>query len=264
MRAGFTPLQRAELNLSEVKRKITSFIKKKVEESQTDGVLVALDGEINSAVTAYLCVEALGSRRVTGLMISDLRMATDEDVSDAKIVANELCLETRQFDIAPIQKSFVKALESNKTAEGNLGARIRMSLLYYHANLLNRLVVGTVDKSGFLLGHFTKYGDGGVDILPIGDLYNTEVRKLGEVLGINRRIVAKRRSGKVWISHRRVDVGMDYDTADQILKLRFDGGLDAATISTIIKTSQAKVESVIARHDSSAHKRLTPEVCRMG
>ena len=68
-------MQRAALDLSEVKRKITYFIRKKVEESQTDGVLVALDGEIDSAVTAYLCVEALGSRRVTGLIMPDLRTA---------------------------------------------------------------------------------------------------------------------------------------------------------------------------------------------
>ena len=59
-------------------------------------------------------MEALGSRRVTGLIMPDLRTATDEYVSDAKIVANELCLETRQFDIAPIQKSFMKSLEATR------------------------------------------------------------------------------------------------------------------------------------------------------
>ena len=256
-------MQRVELDLSEVKRKIIGFIRKKVEESQTDGTIVALGGEIDSAVTAHLCVEALGSRRVIGLIMPDLRTAAEEDVSDAKIVANELCLETRQFDIAPIQKAFTKNLESNKVAEGNLSARIRMSLLYYHANLLNRLVAGTADKSELLLGHFTKYGDGGVDILPIGDLYKTEVRKLGEVLGINRRIVAKKRSTKVWTLHTRADMELDYDTTDQILRLRFDRGLDAAAISGIIKKNQARVESVIARYDSSAHKRETSQICRM-
>jgi len=256
-------LQSAALDLSEVKKNITHFIRRKVEESQTDGVLVGLDGEVDSAVAAYLCVEALGSRRVTGLIMPDLRTVTGGYVSDAKIVANELCLETRQFDIAPIQKSFMKSLAVNKVAEDNLSERIRMSLLYYHANLLNGLVVGTADKSEILLGHFTKYGDGGADILPIGDLYKTEVRKLGEVLGINRRIVAKKRSSKTWASHKRVDAGLAYDTADQILGLRFDRGLDAATISATVRTSRAKVENVIARHDSSVHKRETPEICKI-
>jgi len=259
-------LQSAALDLSEVKKNITHFIRRKVEESQTDGVLVGLDGEVDSAVAAYLCVEALGSRRVTGLIMPDLRTATEGYVSDAKIVANELCLETRQFDIAPIQKSFMKSLAVNKVAEDNLSERIRMSLLYYHANLLNGLVVGTADKSEILLGHFTKYGDGGADILPIGDLYKTEVRKLGEVLGINRRIVAKKRNSKTWASHKRVDAGLAYDTADQILALRFDRGLDAAAIAATaatVRTGRAKVENVIARHDSSVHKRGTPEICRI-
>jgi len=254
-------LQRAELDLSEVKGKITRFVRKKVDESQTDGVLLALDGEIDSAVTAHLCVEALGTRRVTGLMMPDLRTAAEEDVRDAKIVANELCLETREFDIAPIHKTFMKALEGNKVAEGNLGARIRMSILYYHANLLNRLVAGTLDKSEILLGLFTKYGDGGVDMLPIGDLYKTEVRKLGEVLGISRRIVAKKRRAKSWASHWRLDIGLDSDMMDQILRLSFDGGLDAATIAATVKKNRAKVESVIARYQSSLHKRETLEIC---
>lgn len=254
-------MQKAELGLSEVRRRITGFIRRKVEESQTDGVLLALDGEINSAVTAYLCVEALGSRRVMGLVMPDLRSAAEEDLRDAKTVANELCIDTKQFDIAPIQKSFMKALENNTVAEGNLSARIRMSLLYYHANLLNRLVAGTVDKSEILLGHFTKYGDGGADFLPIGDLYKTDVRKMGEVLGINRRIVAKRRSSRLLTSHRRADAGLDYDITDQILRLRFDGGLDAADIATIVRKGRARVEGVIARYDSSVHKRAVPEIC---
>jgi NAD+ synthase len=254
-------LQATVLDLSEVKSKIIRFIKKKVEESQTDGVLVALDGGIDSAVTAYLCVEAVGSRRVIGMVMPDMRTATEEDLRDAKTVANELCLEVRQFDIAPIHRAFVKALEGNRLAEANLDARIRMAILYYNANLLNRLIAGALDRSEILLGLFSKYGDGGVDMLPIGDLYRTEVRKLGEVLGISRRIVAKRMKAGMSTSQWRLDTGMDYEATDQILKLRFDRGLDVAAISATVKKSRAKVESVISRYDSSSHKRLTPEVC---
>ncbi len=183
---------------------------------------------------------------------------------DAKIVANELCLDVGRFDIAPIHKAFARVLEGNRVAEENLAARIRMSILYYEANLSNRLVAGSLDKSEILPGHFTKYGNGGVDILPIGDLYKTEVRKLGEVLGINRRIVAKKRTARVWATRSKLEAGMDYDTTDQILKLRFDRGLDAASISVMVKRNQAKVEGVIARFDSSFHKKRTPEICFVG
>jgi len=255
-------LLRADSDLSGVKKKITSFIQEKVEQSQTDGVVFELNGDVNSAVTAYLCIEALGTRRVTALMMPDLRISADRDIADAKTVADELCLETREFDIAPIHKAFMKNLEGNRLAEDNLRARIRMSLLYYHANLLDRLVAGTGDKSEFLLGYFTKHGTGGADILPIADLYRSEVRKLGEVLGINRRVVAKKgsrrpRAGQV--AGAKFD--LDFDTADQIFRLRLGDGLDVEAISSRTGTSRSKVEAVISRYESSSHKRQRPDVC---
>jgi NAD+ synthase len=257
-------LLRVDSDLSGVKKKITSFIKEKVEQSQTDGVVFELHGDVNSAVTAYLCIEALGTRRVTGLIMPDLRLSVDEDIADAREVADELCLETREFDIAPIHKAFMKNLEGDRLAEDNLRARIRMSLLYYHANLLNRLVTGTGDRSEFLLGYFTKHGNGGVDILPIADLYRSEVRKLGEVLGINRRLVAKKgsrrpRTGQV--AGTKSD--LDYDTTDQIFKLRLDDGLDVQVVASRTGVSRAKVDGIISRYESSMHKRATPEICSL-
>ncbi len=252
---------RVDSDLSGVKKKITSFIKEKVERSQTDGVVFELHGDVNSAVTAYLCIEALGTRRVTGLIMPDLRLSVDEDIADAKEVADELCLETREVDIAPIHKIFMKNLEGDRLAEDNLRARIRMSLLYYQANLLNRLVTGTGDRSELLLGYFTKHGNGGVDILPIADLYRSEVRKLGEVLGINRRVVAKKssrrpRTGQV--AGTKSD--LDYDMTDQIFKLRLDDGLDVQAVATLTGVSRAKVDGIISRYESSMHKRATAEL----
>lgn len=253
---------RADSDISGVKTKIAAFIKEKVERSETDGVVFELSGDVNSAVTAHLCVEALGTRRVTGLMMPDMRLSTDEDLADAKKVAAELCLDTREFDIAPIHKAFMKNLEKGRLAEENLRARIRMSLLYYQANLSNRLVTGTGDKSEFLLGYFTKYGNGGADILPIADLYRSEVRKLGEVLGINRRVVAKKgsrrpRAGQVSDS----EFDLEYDLTDAIFKMRLDRGLDIEAIASMTGTSRTKVESIIARYEVSSHKRERPDVC---
>ena len=253
-----------ELDLSSARRRIVPFIKRKVGESQADGAVLGISGGIDSAVTAYLCVEALGSRRVTGLIMPDLRATPDEDVEDARQVASELCIETMEIDVAPIHKAYLKALEPNRLAEGNLRARIRMSLLYYHANLMNRLVIGTGDRSELLLGYFTKYGDGGVDVLPIADLYKTEVRRLGEALGINRRIVAKRSSPRLWPGHiAESEIGMSYETIDRLFKLRFEEGLELPAIAAKLKLNRAKVELILAKHQASEHKRQTPEICKL-
>jgi NAD+ synthase len=178
-------------------------------------------------------------------------------------VANELCIEVREIDIAPIHKAYLKSLEPNRLAEGNLRARIRMTLLYYHANLMNRLVFGSGDRSEILLG-YTKYGDGGVDFLPIADLYKTEVRRLGEVLGINRRVVAKQSSPRLWPGHvAESEMGMSYETIDQAFKLRFEEGLEVPAIAAKIKQSKAKLDSIFAKHEASEHKRRMPEICKL-
>jgi NAD+ synthase len=253
-----------ELDHSTVKRRIIAFIKRKVEESEAEGAVLGISGGIDSAVTAYLCVEALGSRRVMGLIMPDLRATPEEDVKDARLVASELCIEVKEIDVAQIHKAYMKSLESNRLAEGNLRARIRMSLLYYHANMMNRLVVGTGDRSELLLGYFTKFGDGGVDILPIADLYKTEVRRLGEALGINRRIVAKRSSPRLWPGHiAESEIGMSYEVIDRLFRLRFEEGLEVPAIAGKMKLSEAKLNAILEKYEASEHKRRMPEVCKL-
>ena len=255
---------KVDLDLNDAKQRIATFIKRKVAEAGADGVVIGLSGGIDSAVVAYQCVEALGSRRVLSLIMPDLRVTPEEDIKDAKMIADELCIEQRTIDIAPIHRSFVKNLESNRLAEGNLRARIRMSLLYYHANTMNRLVAGTGDRSELLLGYYTKFGDGGVDILPIADLYKTEVRRLGEILGIKRRIISKRSSPRLWSGQlAETDIGLPYDVVDDVLKLHFDNGADAKTIGSKLKVKRSLVESLLSRYTATSHKRMLPEICHL-
>lgn len=252
------------LNLTDAKKKIAIFIRQKVEDANADGVVVGISGGIDSAVASYLSVEALGSRRVLGLVMPDGRVTPHVDIEDANIIADELGILTKFIDIAPIHELFMKNLEPNRLAEGNLRARIRMSILYYHANLTNRIVVGTGDKSEANVGYFTKFGDGGVDILPIGDLYKTEVRRMGEILGINRRIIAKRSSPRLWPGQMAEgELGMTYETMDSVFRLYLDQKLSAKTVSLRLKMDPDKVKRIVSKYRETAHKREIPEICRI-
>jgi len=257
-------LPRGELDLVEAKKKIVEFVRDEVAKSRTDGVVVGISGGIDSGVVAYLSVEALGSRRVMGLIMPDLRVTPEEDVADAKNVVSELGIETKLIDIAPIHNGFMKNLGANRLAEGNLRARIRMALLYYHANSMNRLVAGTGDRSELLLGYFSKFGDGGVDILPIADLYKTEVRRLAETLGLSRRIISKQSSPRLWPGHEaEAELGQSYDVVDSIFKLYFDRKLGMKSVASRAKVDLGVVETLVSKYHETSHKREMPPICRV-
>src|SRR3989441_7016759 len=199
-----------------------------------------------------------------GLIMPDLRVTPKQDLDDAKEVASELGMETGFFDIAPIHRTFMKNLEPNRLAEGNLRARIRMALLYFYANSTNRLVAGTGDRSEYLLSYYTKFGDGGVDILPIGDLYKTEVRRLGETLGVSRRIISKRSSPRLWPGQDAEDeLGFSYDVLDSVFKLYFDRRLGMKAVSSRLKLDLDAVQRLISRYHETAHKRQPPPICKL-
>ncbi len=257
-------MRKAELDLATTKEKIKSFIQRKVDEAQANGIVIGISGGIDSAVVAYLCVEAIGSRRVLGVIMPDLRVTPEVDIEDAKAIVNELSIEAKTADIASIHRSFMKNLEPNRLAEGNLRARIRMAILYYHANLRNRLVAGTGDRSEALIGYFTKWGDGGVDMLPIGDLYKTDVRKLGEILGVRRRIISKRSSPRLWPGQTAErELGLSYDSIDSVFRMYLDQKLDLKTISSRLKIEWGSIKKLTSKYQETSHKRQMPEICKI-
>ncbi len=243
---------------------IESFIQEVIENSNVEGVVIGLSGGIDSSVTLTLAVNALGKNNITALIMPDTRTTPEEDVKDAIELAKQLEIEYHLIKIDNVVDSFSAApffdLEE-KIPTGNLRARVRMCLLYYYANKHNYIVVGTSDRSELLIGYYTKYGDGGVDILPIGCLYKTQVRKLGEYLGLPKRIVTKPSSPALWPGHlAEKELGLKYEVIDLVLYAIFDLGIPPNKVPDYTDVDPNVVIKIMKMHKSTRHKRIFPAI----
>ena len=211
-----------EVDLPEVEKRITRFIKEYVEKSGADGIVLGLSGGVDSNTIATLSSLSIGGERVIGLLLPEQETYNQKDISDAMSVANKFGLKTQVCDITPVLESFYKTTpifdRADKLCKGNIKARTRMVYLYYYANKLNRIVCGSSDKSETMMGYFTKWGDVAADISPIMDLYKTQVRKLAEHLGIPKELATKPSTPALWPEQfAETELGIKYETLDLIL-----------------------------------------------
>ncbi|MCX8197812.1 MAG: NAD+ synthase [Candidatus Micrarchaeota archaeon] len=237
--------------------RIAEFIRGYFSSAGKKAAVLGVSGGVDSAVALALCVRALGKKRVLAvLMPSD---ATPEnDMQDALLFAEKLGVECESISIQPILDAFGK-IAKGRLAKGNLSARIRMAILYSIALRRNGLVVGTGDKSEFLLGYFTKYGDGAADLFPLAGLYKTEVARLGRFLGIPESILRKPPSPALWRGQTaESELGFSYQQADAILS-----GIERGESRGLLEKKFGKkiVAKVIGRMQESLHKRLPPPIC---
>jgi len=244
--------------------KITSFIRKVVDDANASGVVVGLSGGVDSSLTATLCVRALGANKVLGILMPT-SFTPKEDIKDAYELAEMLKIKTERVDIDGIFEAFLKAVGVSeddpkmKMPLANLRARIRMVILYFYANAYNMLVAGTGDLSELLIGFFTKYGDGAADFLPIVHLYKTQVRKLAKYLGVPDRVAFKPSSPQLYPGHRLLDeVPIDYDKLDPVLVGLFKYELSPEEVSRKTKVPLEIVMDIKARYERTRHKRVLP------
>uniref|UniRef100_A0A7C5Q8E9 NH(3)-dependent NAD(+) synthetase n=1 Tax=Caldiarchaeum subterraneum TaxID=311458 RepID=A0A7C5Q8E9_CALS0 len=253
------------IDFTKTARSVESFITETVESAGASGVVVGLSGGVDSSAVALLCARALSKDRVTAL-IMPAEFTPAQDVEDAKFLAEKLGLKTYMVPIAPIVNSFAEQLgvETDdvhvKMPLANLRARIRMTLLYFYANRYNVLVAGTGDRSELLLGYFTKYGDAGVDFLPVAGLYKTQLRWLSKHLGLPDRIAFKPSSPQLYPGHRAVDeLPADYDVLDPILYALFDKKMDVEQVAGL-GVDRRLLEAIAERYRRSVHKRSLPNI----
>ncbi|BCU69278.1 NAD(+) synthetase [Stygiolobus caldivivus] len=253
------------INYDQIIEYITKRIREYIEESGKEGGIVGLSGGIDSSVTAILLSKATPK---TYFLLMPSKSTPLKDIEHAYQILKLIKARDDQYSLVNIDnltEEFSRLINTDdKLIIGNIKARIRMVLLYAYAQKRNYLVIGTGDKSELMLGYFTKYGDGGVDILPIGDLYKSQVRALGSYLGVPKEIVDKPPSPGLWEGQTAEgEIGVDYETIDSILYLKFEEMFDEGDISKMTGTELPTVKKIIKMVKVSQHKRLPPEIFRI-
>lgn len=233
---------------------IVRWLKEKIKQANAKGLIFGLSGGLDSAVVAALSKKAVGKRHLAVMMPC---YSSGSSTSDAKKVVKKLELNAKKIDLSTLYDCAIKMYpKGNKLACANLKARLRMITLYFLANIMNYLVVGTGNKSELLMGYYTKYGDGGVDILPIADLLKSDVRILAKQLGLPKEIIKKAPSADLWAGQTdENEMGIAYEELDEIL----------FCISRRKKCSLAKnkINKVKKMKEISKHKREMPEICKV-
>jgi NAD+ synthase len=169
---------------------VITFIRDSLEQSGMNGVVIGMSGGLDSSILAKLASDALGPDKVLGMFLPE-SSSSKEDAEHAEFYARSLEIEFETVSIDGMLQASREAVgsSSDKAVLANIKARCRMIVLYQRANSLNRLVLGTGNKSELMVGYFTKFGDGGCDLLPIGDLYKTQIKEMAEFLELPKEII---------------------------------------------------------------------------
>jgi NAD+ synthase len=214
------------------------------------GFVVGLSGGVDSAVTAALAVRAVGNEHVLAIWLPC--HSQPEDEAYARMTAQALDLNLITVDLCAAFDAFIASVpEGTDMARANIKPRLRMTAWYYLAQSHNYLVAGTGNRPEMLVGYFTKYGDGGVDIEPLGELYKHEVRALARVLGVPEPVITRAPTAGLWPGQTdEGELGITYAELDAILAALAEGRIPGTPEAVV-----ARVQRMIA---ASAHKRAVP------
>jgi len=234
-------------------QKLTSWITEKVTAAGCRGVVLGMSGGLDSSVLGALCIRAF-PRDTLGVIMPC--HSIDEDKAHALAVAGKFAIPTVEVCLDGTFDTLLRGLpggaaetatETERAAGANLKARLRMATLYYAAAMRGYLVAGSSNRTELTIGYFTKHGDSGVDILPLGNLVKREVREIARHLEIPAGIIDKPPSAGLWEGQTdEAEMGITYELLDRYIR---EGDAPADV--------RSKIEAMIAASD---HKRAMPPI----
>lgn len=242
----------AALNLAD---RISAWLKERIDESGADRFVLGLSGGIDSAVVCGLCARAVGPDRVLAVIMPSSSISADAE--EARKVADTFGIKLTTIDLTAVADTVFSAMPSEdelyasiigeeipegsdarlQLARANVRPRSRMITNYYLANLSRGIVVGTGNKTEYMIGYFTKYGDGGVDLAPLLDLYKFEVRAVARAIGVPESVITRPPSAGLWEGQTdESEIGISYNDLDATLVAMESGdttGIDADLLEKV-------------------------------
>ena len=255
-------LKPLEIKTDLARKMIVDFIRSEITRVGFSRGILGLSGGIDSALVAFLAVEALGKDNVTA-MIMPYRTSNPSSRADAEQVAAQLDIATRVVEITPMVDPYLAQYAQDPRRRGNVMARQRMIVLYDHSEEFQALVVGTSNKTETLLGYTTQFGDNAAAIQPIADLYKCQVRQLARVMGVSENIITKAPSADLWQGQTdEGELGFTYDQADAILYRLIDERRQVQDV--IAEGFEARiVHRILTLVQRNQFKRVTPPVAKI-
>ena len=231
---------------------ITGWLRGYLESTGAQGFVLGLSGGVDSAAAGALAARAADPEHVLGVLMPCHSMPQDAELGQR--VADAFSIPTLMCNLTSAYDALIAALPPTEhpMAAANLKPRLRMSTLYYLAQSRHCLVLGASNRTEIMVGYFTKHGDSGVDLLPLGDLYKTEVWELARQLSVPDEVVTRPPTAGLWPGQTdEGEMGITYRELDRALTA-LEAGDAALAAAQIEPAVLQKVQQMVA---CSAHKR---------
>ena len=256
-------LHRLDINPDLARKMLGGFIRDQIDKVGARGAVLGLSGGIDSALSAYLSVAVLGAENVLAVRMP-YKSSSPDSMADAEAVIESLEIPSITVPITEMADALINQFpDMSRVRKGNIMARVRMMILYDQSAERGLLVMGTSNKTEFLLGYSTLYGDSGVAMQPIADLYKYQVRQLSAAMGIPKSVIDKAPSADLWEGQTDEDeLGFTYDEVDQVLYLLVD---ERYSINEVAAEGfdRAFVGQIWTRVLANHYKRTMPNIAKV-